>query len=46
MHVIRVAPAQPNGAELLCSIINSFFSRVVDIVHKYGGDIIKVRLTL
>ena len=33
---------QPNGAELLCDILNGFFTILVDIVHKYNGDIVKV----
>eukprot|EP00050_Salpingoeca_kvevrii_P015938 m.51303 g.51303 ORF g.51303 m.51303 type:complete len:1147 (-) comp6600_c1_seq2:545-3985(-) len=32
---------KPNGAEELCSILNSFFSILVKIVHQFGGDIVK-----
>ncbi|EGD79334.1 hypothetical protein PTSG_09748 [Salpingoeca rosetta] len=31
----------PNGAELLCSVLNAFFEVLVEIVQHYGGDIIK-----
>ena len=34
---------QRNGAELMCKIMNDFFSILLQIVKKYGGDIIKVR---
>eukprot|EP00049_Salpingoeca_infusionum_P002078 m.53659 g.53659 ORF g.53659 m.53659 type:complete len:1616 (-) comp11375_c0_seq1:3019-7866(-) len=32
---------RPHGAELLCEILNKFFTIVVNIIHQYGGDIIK-----
>ena len=35
-------PSQQSGAERLCTIINDFFTKVVAIVHAYGGDIVKV----
>lgn len=30
-----------NGAEELCRILNGFFTILVGIVHKFGGDIVK-----
>lgn len=39
MH--HVHSLQPNGAEQLCSILNNFFTNLVDIIHDHGGDIIK-----
>lgn len=32
---------QPNGAEMIGDTINAFFGPVLDLVHKYGGDVIK-----
>lgn len=34
---------QENGAEELCRILNGFFTILVGIVHKFCGDIVKVR---
>lgn len=36
------AHTQDNGAEELCRILNGFFTILVGIVHKFGGDIVKV----
>ena len=33
---------QYNGAELLCSIINDFFTKLLAVVEEYGGDVVKV----
>jgi len=33
--------SKENGAEMLCSIINRFFSVLIDIVLNYGGDVIQ-----
>jgi hypothetical protein len=30
-----------NGAEVLCTILNKYFSTMIDIIFKYGGDVIK-----
>eukprot|EP00042_Codosiga_hollandica_P058529 m.884049 g.884049 ORF g.884049 m.884049 type:complete len:1470 (-) comp59887_c0_seq2:3899-8308(-) len=32
---------EPDGAELLCSIMNGFFSKLLDIICSYGGDVVK-----
>eukprot|EP00051_Salpingoeca_urceolata_P017513 m.239250 g.239250 ORF g.239250 m.239250 type:complete len:1130 (+) comp18976_c1_seq7:2013-5402(+) len=37
----RLAKKGRKGVEELCQILNSFFTILVDIVHDYGGDIIK-----
>eukprot|EP00954_Amorphochlora_amoebiformis_P018983 1329723-Amorphochlora_amoeboformis.AAC.1 len=29
------------GVEMLCAILDRFFTKLVTIVHKYGGDIVK-----
>ena len=33
---------QYNGAELLCTIINDFFTKLLAVVEEYGGDVVKV----
>lgn len=32
---------QRTGAENLVTIINSIFSRLIEVIHEYGGDVIK-----
>ena len=32
---------RPNGAELMCQIMNKFFGSVIDIIHRHCGDVIK-----
>ena len=32
---------RPNGAELMCQIMNRFFGSVIDIIHRHCGDVIK-----
>ena len=32
---------RPNGAELMCSIMNRFIGAVIEIVHGHGGDVVK-----
>ena len=31
-----------NASEELCRIINEFFTELINIVHEFGGDIVKV----
>lgn len=33
--------SRENGAEMLCNIINNFFSILIDIVLAYGGDVVQ-----
>ena len=32
---------RPNGAELMCQIMNRFFGAVIECIHRYCGDVIK-----
>ena len=38
-------PALPGraGAEKLCTIMNDFFAKIIDITEAFGGDIVKVQ---
>ena len=31
-----------HGAELVCSVINEFLTKVIRVVEEYGGDVVKV----
>ena len=42
-HSVPSIDIQANGAEELCRILNGFFTILVGIVHKFGGDIVKVQ---
>eukprot|EP00966_Prymnesium_polylepis_P201249 4662992-Prymnesium_polylepis.2 len=33
--------ALPNGAEVMCAIMNGFLGTVIEVVHAHGGDVIK-----
>lgn len=35
---------KPNGAEKLCAILNRFFTSMLKIVEKFGGDVCKVKM--
>ena len=32
---------QPNGAEVMCRTMNRFLSAMINIIHSYGGDVVK-----
>ena len=33
--------SRPDGAELMCQVMNKFLGEAIRIVHAYGGDVIK-----
>jgi len=37
----RLAEKGPTGVETLASILNGYFGRMIDIIHAYGGDVVK-----
>lgn len=37
----RLAERGPTGVEALARILNEYFGELIDIVHEYGGDIVK-----
>ena len=37
----RLAEKGPTGVESLARILNEYFGELIDIVHEYGGDIVK-----
>ncbi len=37
----RLAERGPSGVESLARILNEYFGRLIDIVHDYGGDVVK-----
>lgn len=37
----RLAKRGPSGVETLASILNEYFGQLIDIVHEYGGDVVK-----
>ncbi|NUM46933.1 MAG: adenylate/guanylate cyclase domain-containing protein, partial [Anaerolineales bacterium] len=37
----RLAQSGPDGAERLASILNEYFGTLINLVHEYGGDIVK-----
>ena len=38
----RIATAAPDGAEQLGGMLNRYFANVIDVVTRYGGDVIRV----
>src|SRR5512147_1930348 len=37
----RLAERGPTGVETLARILNEYFGQLIDIVHAYGGDVVK-----
>ena len=37
----RLAEAGPAGVETIPNILNDYFGQLIDIVHQYGGDVVK-----
>src|ERR1041384_3262989 len=37
----RMAEKGPTGVEALARILNEYFGQLIDIIHKYGGDVVK-----
>lgn len=37
----RMAERGPTGVETLARILNEYFGQLIDIVHEYGGDVVK-----
>ena len=37
----RLAERGPTGVETLARILNEYFGQLIDIIHEYGGDIVK-----
>ena len=37
----RLVEKGPTGVEALARILNEYFGELIDIVHEYGGDIVK-----
>ena len=37
----RMAQMGPTGVEILARILNEYFGQLIDIVHSYGGDVVK-----
>src|ERR1044071_3180346 len=37
----RMAEKGPTGVETLVRILNEYFGQLIDIIHAYGGDVVK-----
>ena len=37
----RMAEKGPTGVESLARILNEYFGQLIDIIHEYGGDVVK-----
>jgi class 3 adenylate cyclase/tetratricopeptide (TPR) repeat protein len=37
----RLAETGPTGVESLAHILNEYFGQLIDIIHEYGGDVVK-----
>ena len=37
----RLAERGPTGVEALARILNEYFGQLIDIIHEYGGDVVK-----
>src|ERR671919_94527 len=37
----RLAEKGPTGVETLAHILNEYFGQLIDIIHDYGGDVVK-----
>jgi class 3 adenylate cyclase/tetratricopeptide (TPR) repeat protein len=37
----HLAERGPSGVETLARVLNEYFGQVIDIVHEYGGDVVK-----
>ncbi len=37
----RLAETGPAGVEALARVLNEYFGQLIDIVHEYGGDVVK-----
>ena len=37
----RLAEKGPTGVETLARVLNAYFGQLIDIIHEYGGDIVK-----
>jgi len=38
----RIAGSGPDGAERLSTVLNSYFSEVIDVIAAHGGDVIRI----
>lgn len=36
-----LAEAGPTGVETIANVLNEYFGQLIDIVHQYGGDVVK-----
>ncbi len=37
----RLAERGPTGVETLARVLNEYFGQLIDIIHEYGGDVVK-----
>src|SRR5512144_3212147 len=37
----RMAQMGPTGVEILAHILNEYFGQLIDIIHSFGGDVVK-----
>ena len=37
----RMAEKGPTGVEVLARVLNEYFGQLIDIIHDYGGDVVK-----
>src|SRR6185369_1754982 len=37
----RMAEKGPSGVEAMARILNEYFGQLIDIIHAYGGDVVK-----
>ena len=37
----RLAERGPTGVETLARVLNQYFGKLINIIHEYGGDIVK-----
>src|SRR6188474_3830369 len=37
----RLVEKGPTGVETLARILNEYFGQLIDIIHQYGGDVVK-----
>src|SRR5512135_609308 len=37
----HMAQMGPTGVEILARILNEYFGQLIDIIHEYGGDVVK-----
>src|SRR5215510_15737219 len=37
----RMAEKGPTGVEVIARILNEYFGQLIDIIHEFGGDVVK-----